>query len=108
MGLKGAIALLQGLANLVDGMVLLAQADDPIASGRFLGLELWSAARGDKKDRIQVPAEVMAEHVKGIEEVAEGAGDLLGRSTLHKISPQSLVLALFGTRGFGEKAAAFT
>jgi len=106
-GTQGAIALLQSLANLVHRIVLFAQADDQVAGGRFLGLRLRSSARGDKKDRIQVPAEVMAEHVKGIEGVAEGACDLFGRPTLHKISPQGLVLALFGIIGLGEEAAAF-
>ncbi|MGH7219020.1 MAG: hypothetical protein ACREI1_01650 [Nitrospiraceae bacterium] len=107
-GTQGAMALLKSLANLVNRIVLLAQADDQIARGRFLGLRLRSTARGDKKDWIQVSAEVMAEHVKGIEGVAEGACDLFGRPTLQKVSPQGLVLALFGTIGLGEESAAFT
>ena len=102
------MTLLEGLANFIDRMVLFAELDNPIAGGRFLGLGLRTVAWGHKKDRIWLPAEVVAQDVKGIERVAEGASDVFGGPPLDQISAQGLVLAVFGQAGCEEEAAEFT
>jgi hypothetical protein len=102
------VTLLEGLANFIDRMVLFAELDNQVAGGRFLGLGLRTVAWGHKKDRVRLPAEVVAQDVKGIERVAEGAGDVFGGLALDQISAQGLVLAVFGQAGFVEEAAKFT
>ena len=105
---EGTVALLEGLADFIDRMVLFAELDDQVAGGRFLGLGLGAVARGDKEDRLGLPAEVVAQDVKGIERVAEGAGDVFGGAALDQVSAQGLVLAVFGQAGFEEEAAELT
>jgi hypothetical protein len=61
----------------------------------------------DKKDRIRVTAEMVAEHVIRANGVAEVSGDLLWGPVINKIGPEGLVDALFGTTGLEEEAAAF-
>jgi len=102
------VTLLEGLANFIDRMVLFAELDNQVAGGRFLGLGLRAMAWGYKKDRVWLPAEVVAQDVKRIERVAEGAGDVFGGPPLDQISAQGLVLAVFGQAGFEEEAAEFT
>jgi hypothetical protein len=89
-------------------VVLFAQLDDEIVRGRFFGLGLGTMARGDKKDRLGLAAEVVAQDVEGIEGVAEGAGDSLGGATLDQESSQGLILAVFGEAGLKEEAAELT
>ena len=105
---EGAVALLEGLADFIDRVVLFAQLDDQVAGGRFLGLGLRAVARGHKEDRVGLAAEVVAQDVKGVERVAEGAGDLFGGAALDQESAQGLVLAVFGQAGFEEEAAELT
>jgi hypothetical protein len=91
--------LLESLANFIDRMVLFAELDNQVAGSRFLGLGLRTVAWVHKKDRVRLPAEVVAQDVKGIERVAEGAGDVFGGLALDQISAQGLVLAVFGQAG---------
>ena len=105
---QGTAALLEQLADLINRVVLFAQLHDELAGGRLLGLGLRAVARGDEKDWIGLAAEVVAEDVKGVERVAKGAGDVLGRAPLNQISTQGLVLAVFRQAGFKKEAAEFT
>ena len=102
------MALLEGLADFIDRMVLFAQLDDQVASGRFLGLGLGTVARGDKEDGSGFAAEVVAQDMEGIEGVAESAGDVFGGTAFDQESAQGLVLAVFGQAGFEEEAAELT
>ena len=102
---EGTVALFEGLADFIDRVVLFAELDDQVAGGRLLGLGLGTVAWGDKKDRVRLAAEVVAQDVKGIERVAEGAGDVFGGPALDQIGAQGLVLAVFGQAGFEEEAA---
>ena len=105
---KGAAALLECSADFIDRVVLFAKLDDEVASGRFLGLGLWAVARGDEKDRLGFTAEVMAQDMKGIERVAEVAGDVLGKPAFDQIGAQGFVLAVFGQARMEEEAAELT
>jgi len=89
-------------------MVLLAQLDDEIAGGRFLGLSLRAVAWGEEKGRLGIAPEVVAEDVKGIEGITKGAGDLFGWAPFEQISAEGFVLAVFGQAGFEEELAELT
>jgi hypothetical protein len=60
----------------------------------------------NEKDWIRVAAKVVTEDVEGADGVAEVAGDLFWGPVIDKVSPKSLVDALFGVPGFEEKSAA--
>jgi hypothetical protein len=102
------VALLEHLADLVDRVVLLAQLDDEVTGRRFLGLSLGAVAWREEKDRLGIPPEVVAEDVKGIEGITEGAGDLFGGALFEQISAEGFILAVFGQVGFEEELAEFT
>src|SRR6266478_1885064 len=80
-----AMSLLKNLADLVNGVVLLAQLDDQFVGGRLFGLGLRAVAGRDEKNRSVFPAEVMAENMEGIEGIAESARDLFGGAALDDI-----------------------
>src|SRR5256886_17016378 len=48
-GTQWGVAILKNLADLIDGVVLLAQLDDQVASRRLLGLGLRAVPRREKK-----------------------------------------------------------
>src|SRR5664280_249347 len=98
---------LQGVADFVDRVILLAQTHDEIASGGLLRLGGWSRARGDKEDGVGIAAEVMAKNLEGSGGVVEGASDLGRGKFINEIGSQSLVHTLLGVGGFEKKAAAF-
>ena len=102
---EGTVAIFERLADFIDRVVLFAQLDDPVVSGRLLGLGLRAAARGGKKDRGRLTAEMVAQDIKGIERVAKSAGDLPGGPSLDQEGAQGFVLAVFGQLGLEEKAA---
>jgi hypothetical protein len=102
------MALLEGLADFIDGMVLFAQLNDEVTSGRFLGLGLGAVTRSHEEDRLGLPTEMVAEDVKGVKRVAEGAGDLFGWTPLDQKSAEGLVLAMFGQARLEEEAAELT
>jgi len=104
-GAEGAAALVEGLADLIDRVVLLAQLHDELSGGGLFRLGLGAVARGDKKDRIGLAAEVMTKDVEGVERVTEGARDLRGRLAFDQVGAQGFVLAVFGQAGFEKEAA---
>ena len=103
-----ALAILKNLADLIDGVVLLAQLDDQVASRRLLGLGLRAVPRGEKKGGVGFPTKMVTKDVEGVERVAEGAGNVLGETALDQVSTQGLVLAVFRQARFEEEAAEFT
>ncbi len=101
-------ALLEGLADFINGVVLFAQLDDEVPGGGFFGLSLRAMARGDKKDGFGFPAEVMAEDIEGVERIAESASDLIGGTPFDHKGAQSLVLTVLGQPRLEEEAAELT
>src|SRR6266498_2828236 len=102
---QGALALVESPADVVDGVILFAQLDDQLASGRFFGLSLWAAAWANKEQRIRIPAEVVAKNMEGAWRVTELMSDFFGRLALDEIRTQGLVLTLSGMAGLLEETA---
>src|SRR6267142_4281225 len=100
-----ALAILQNLPELINGVVLLAQLDDQVASRGLLGLGLRAVPRREKKGGMSFAAKMVTKDVEGVEGVAEGAGHVFGETALDQISAQGLVLAVFRQAGFQEEAA---
>jgi hypothetical protein len=61
------VVILKNLADLIDGMVLLAQLHDQVASRRLLGLGLRAVPRGEKKGEVGFSAKMVTKDVEGIE-----------------------------------------
>ena len=101
---QGAVAIFEGLADLINRMVLLAQLDGQVASRRLLGLGLGAVSRGEKKGGLGFSAKMMTEDVEGIEGIAKSARHLLGGSAFDQVSAQGLVLAMFGQTRFQERS----
>jgi len=59
-------------------------------------LGTWPGAGGDKKARMGITQETVAEDAEGAWGVAEGAGNLLGGAALEEIGAEGFVLALHG------------
>ncbi|MGH8512022.1 MAG: hypothetical protein ACREU8_11755 [Gammaproteobacteria bacterium] len=91
--------LAQRGADLVDGVVALAQLDDALARGGLLRLGARSGPGGGKEIAEPRVAEIVAEDAKAAGAVAELAGDLMGGAALYEVGAQGLVLALAGARG---------
>ncbi len=102
---QGALSLVESPADVVDGVILFAQLDDQLASGRLLWLSLRAAARADEELRIGIPAEMVAENMEGTWRVTEETSHFLGRLALQEISTEGLVLTLPGMAGLLEEAA---
>ena len=99
------VLLLEVGADLVYGVVALAQFDDQVPGGRLLGLRLRTASWRDKEDGVDLATEVVTQDVKRGHRVAERAGDVLGGPLLHEVGAERLVLALLRGLGFEEEAA---
>ncbi|PYT85157.1 MAG: hypothetical protein DMG40_00275 [Acidobacteria bacterium] len=102
------VAILQNLADLIDGVVLLAQLDDQVAGRRLLGLGLRAVPRREKKGGVGFSAKVVTEDVEGIRSVAKGASNVLGETALDQVSAQGLVLTVLRQTGLEEEAAECT
>ncbi len=89
-----ALLLLEVLADLIDGVIPLAQIDDQVPRGGLLRLRLRASSWRDKEDRVGLAPEVVTQDVKRRHRVAEGAGGLMGGAPLYEIGTQRLVLAL--------------
>ena len=68
MGLSGDAVLLEGLADLVDRVVLLAQGHDQVARRGLLRLRARAGRGREEELGVRVATELVAEH-------AEGAGE---------------------------------
>jgi len=101
---QGAALVLQGLTDLINRIVLLAEADDRLSGGRLLGLSPGAVPGRDEKQRFRIVAEMMAQDMERAEGIAEGAGDLLSGAALGEVGSQSLVHAVFGVTGLEEEA----
>lgn len=102
-GTQGKILLLESLADLIDGVILLSQSHDEIARRRLLGLVSRSRARRDKERRFGITAELMAKDSKGSLGIPKGSRHFMGRAPFDKIGSERLVLALLGKLWFQEE-----
>ena len=75
---QGRAVLLQGLADLVDRMVLLAQGHGQVVGLGLVRLSARTATGRVEEPRIGIAAELMAQHAEGAGGIAEGAGDFVG------------------------------
>src|SRR5437667_2489361 len=66
-GTQWGVAILKNLADLIDGVVLLAQLDDQVASRRLLGLGLRAVPRREKKYGVGFSAKMVTKDVEGID-----------------------------------------
>ncbi len=97
---------LERLADLVDGVVALAQRHDLLMSAALLGLSARARMGGGEELRQRSTAKGMAQHAESTRRIAEALRDLGRRQSLHVEGPQGLVLPLAWGRGRGEEAAA--
>ena len=97
--------LLEGLADLVDRVVLLAQGDGDLARGGLLRLRLRPASGSDEERRRPVAAKVVAQDAEG-----PGRGPKAratsARALLDEVGAQGLVLAVARGGGLAEEAPA--
>src|SRR6266508_6109417 len=105
---QGAVAILEALADFINGVVLLAQLDDQVTGRRLLGLSLRTVSRGEKKGGLGFPAKMVTEDMKGIEGIAKSPRHLFGGTAFEQVSAQGLVLTVFGQAGFEEEAPELT
>jgi len=98
------VAIFERLADLINGMVLLAQMDDQVASRPTSWVGSGAMSRGEEKGGLGFSAKMMTEDVEGIEGIAKSARHLLGGTALDQVSAQGLVLAMLGQARFEEKS----
>ena len=87
-------------------MILLAQFDDEVSSGRLFGLGSRAALWREEEGGSLSAPEMVAHHLEGARGVAKQTGGLSGRAPVDEESPEGFVLALFGRGGFEEEATA--
>ena len=104
-GAQGEFLGLEGLADFIDRMVLLAQSDDEGPGGGLFRLGAGAGPSGQEERRLRVVTEAVAKDPKGARGVAEGAGDRLGRAALDEIAAEGFILAVFGQGGLEEETA---
>lgn len=95
-GAEGNLPFLEDLADVVDGVILLAEGDDQIPSSGFFGLRARASARSEEEVALGVVAELVTEDSESSRGVAEAAGGLAGGEVIDKKGAESLVLALLG------------
>jgi hypothetical protein len=100
------LLLLEGRADVVDGVVALAERDDQRVGGRLLGLGAGPARGDGEKGWGGVATKLMAHHPKGPGRVAEGPGHLVRGARLEEIRSERFVGALLGGLRFPEEALA--
>ena len=95
---------LEGLADIVDGEVLLPQSNDLVTDG----ITFWSVVRSfawlDEEGSLGVLAELVAEHAETPGGRAKALGDLLRGEALNKVRPECLVLPMGGIGRLKEDA----
>jgi hypothetical protein len=103
-----AVTLFECFADLVYGMVLLAQTDDQIVGCGLLRLTARTMVWRKEENRIGIPAEMVAENMEGSDGVAESFGDIFRSATFDEIRSECFVHAVLGVVRFEEIAAATT
>ena len=86
--------LLEGLADIMDGLVLLAELNDLLLY-RFARLGSWTRRFGEELPG-GVLAELVCQLVQAADGVAESRGDICGRNPVDEIGPQGFVLPMRG------------
>ena len=95
--------LLQGLADVVDRQILLAQANHLLAHPIPFRGDCRSFLRRSEERAVRMLAKRMAEHTEAAGRVTEAACRLGGGESLDVVRAQGLVLAMGGVGGLEEK-----
>ena len=103
---EGSAVVFQGSLDVIDGKILLAQGEDELADGVFLGLGAGTGFEVAEEIGWGA-AEVVAEHAKGTVGIAESFRGQLGRDTLDEKGAERLVLAVGRGGGLEEEAGLF-
>ena len=96
----------QGIVDVVDRQVLLAQGDNQRPGGILLGLDLRPGS-GLGEEVAAPMAEDMAQDPERARGVAEAPGGIGGRHPLRKVRAQGLVLPVPGLLGLEEEPGRF-
>ena len=75
-------------------MVLFAQLDDQLESGRLLWPSLGAVPGRNEKDRVHLAAKMVGHDVEGTEGITERAGGFPRRPAIDEVGAQRFVLAL--------------
>ena len=86
--------LLEGLADIIDGLVLLAESNDLLLYG-FRRLGPWTRCFGEELPR-GIVAELMCQLMQAAHGIAESCGDFRSRNPIDEIGPQGFVLPMRG------------
>lgn len=105
-GTEGAFLIFESLADLIDRVVLLAEANDEVTSRGFFGLRSWAVGWSDEKGRNGIAAKTMTKNVEGTDGVAESPGYVFDRTVLDEEGAEGLVHAVAGRVGLEEEVAA--
>jgi hypothetical protein len=92
----------QVATDVVDGEILFAQGDNPVAERIGLGCGMGSLGRCEEEVASRVLAELMDEDSEAPRCVTEAASDLGTGEPLNEEGAEGLVLALGGVGGFEE------
>jgi hypothetical protein len=90
---------LEGLADIVDGEVLLPQRNDLVTDRIPFRSTVRPFVRLEKEGAVGVLAELVAEHAETPGGIAKTLGDLLRGEALNKVRPECLVLPMGGSVG---------
>jgi len=101
-GAEGVAVGLKSTADVIDGEVLLAEGDDAVAEGQFLGGGVRPLGGREEEGTLGVFAEVVRQDAKTGGGVAEAFGDLGGGEALDKEGAQGFILAVGGGGGLEE------
>ena len=93
-GAEGLALIAEGGADVVDGEVLLAQGDDPVADAVLLGGRPGPLSGCEEEGPLGVLTELMDQDAKAAGGVAEARGGGGGRKSLDEVSAEGLVLAV--------------
>ena len=86
-GAQGRLRLLQRLADLIDGVIALAEGNDLLAQRGLEQLRSRARLRGHEKGGGRVTTELMTEDAKGARGVSERLSDLGGGPALDEVRP---------------------
>ncbi len=85
------------MLNVINGVVLFAQGDDPLSNGIPFGRRARALGRFLEKLPLRILVELMAEDAEAGVGIAEALGHSASRHVVDEECPQGLVLAVDGT-----------
>ena len=100
---QGEFALLEGLADFIDRMILFAQGEEEGTGGGLFGLGAGSPLGRGEERGTGLADKRMTKDAEGAGGIAEGAGDLPRGALVDVIGAKGFVLAVPGILRFQEK-----